>query len=79
MYVYICVYMYICIPLPPTPTHHLIHTVEYDPFSKSPLASHNYLQGLLWGKFGHVTTVQNAETKPSYSTRGHPGEQNKNP
>ena len=30
------------------------HTVEHDPFIKSQLASRNWLQGLMWCKFGHV-------------------------
>ena len=31
-----------------------IHTVEYEPFIRSQLASRNSLQGLMWCKFGHV-------------------------
>jgi len=31
------------------------HTVEFDPFIKSQLASHSQLLGLLWCTFGHVT------------------------
>ena len=31
------------------------HTVDYDPFIKSQLASRNWLKGLMWCKFGHVT------------------------
>ena len=31
------------------------HTVEYDPFITRQLATHNYLLGLVWCKFGHVT------------------------
>ena len=31
------------------------HTVEYDPFIKSQLASHNYLYGLMRLQFDHVT------------------------
>ena len=34
---------------------HPEHTVDYDPFIKSQLASHNQFQGLTWCKFGHVT------------------------
>jgi len=30
------------------------HTVEYDPFIKSQLASRNQLQGRVWCKCGHV-------------------------
>ena len=32
----------------------LYHTVEYDPFIKSQLASRNQLSDLMWCKFGHV-------------------------
>jgi len=32
-----------------------LHTVDYDPFIKSQLASRNYLQGLVCFQFGHVT------------------------
>ena len=31
------------------------HKVEYDPFIKSQLASCNWLKGLVWRKFGHVS------------------------
>ena len=31
------------------------HTVEYDPFIKSQLASRNQLSGFTWCEFGHVT------------------------
>ena len=44
------------------------HTVEYDPFIKSQLAARNYLYGLVWCKFGHVTPQNLESTKPSCST-----------
>ena len=31
------------------------HTVEFDPFIKSQLASHNQFESLMWCKLGHVT------------------------
>ena len=44
------------------------HTMGYDPFIKSQLASHNQLEGLLWCTLGHeVVTIlsESRETKPA--------------
>jgi len=44
------------------------HTVEHDPFIKRQITSLNYLWGLMWCKFGHVTieisTPKNPRTPP---------------
>ena len=32
------------------------HTVEHGPIVKSPLASHNQLEGLVWCTLDHITT-----------------------
>ena len=40
------------------------HTVEYDTFIKNQLALRNWLSGLMWCKFGHVTPRNPAPTKP---------------
>ena len=38
-------------------------TVDYDPFINSQPALRNYLQGLMWCKFGHVTPLNVGGTK----------------
>ena len=38
------------------------HTMEFNPFIKSQLASHNQLGGVMWCKFGHVTPERNPLT-----------------
>ena len=40
------------------------HTVEYDPFIKSQLASRNQIEGLMRCKFGHVTSRMWAQRDP---------------
>ena len=45
-----------------------LHSVEVDSFIKSQLASRSQLSGLIWCKFGHVTTRSWGGTKPSYFT-----------
>ena len=42
----------------------LSHTVEHDPFIKSPIAPRNQLYGLRWCKFGHVTVKTPNERNP---------------
>ena len=41
-----------------------LHTVEYDAFMKSQLASSNSLEGLTWCKFGHVTVEFSPKRNP---------------
>jgi hypothetical protein len=47
-----------------TREHQYNHTVEYDPFMKRQLTSRNQLEGLLWGKLGHVTPRFMQERNP---------------
>jgi len=44
-----------------------IRTVDYDPFTKSQLASRNWLLGVMWCTSGHVTPRNPAPARPSYS------------
>ena len=44
-----------------------VHTVECEPFIESQFASRNSLYGLMWCKFGHVTSYKLEGTKPAYS------------
>jgi len=46
------------------------HTMEYDPFIKSQLASRNELEGLMWCKFGHVTLKIVLQRNPRAPTCG---------
>ena len=47
---------------------HPYHTVEYDPFIKSQLESHNEPQGVIRWKNGHVALQTMVSTKPTHST-----------
>ena len=42
----------------------LVHTVDYDPFIKSQIASHDEREGHMRGKFGHVASKISKQRNP---------------